>query len=199
MQIEALKAEFRQKRENLRRRARLIQFDDLETFEQTKCKPLSVTLAVEEGTRRILGVEVSQMPAKGKLAQRSRELYGERRDERARGRRSLFRKIGPLVHEDVIVKSDENPHYQKSLEKHLPSAKHVAYRSRRARPNGLGELKKGGFDPLFSLNHTCAMLRANINRLFRKTWCTTKKAERLYAHLALYIDYHNRRLIPATP
>lgn len=45
-----------------------LQFDDLETLHHTKCKPLSVTLAVEQATRRVLGFRVSQMPAKGHLA-----------------------------------------------------------------------------------------------------------------------------------
>lgn len=39
------------------------------------------------------------------------------------------------------------------------------------------------------------MLRANVNRLFRKTWCTTKRADRLYAHLILYAHFHNTMLI----
>ena len=60
---------------------------------------------------------------------------------------------------------------------------------------GQGELKKIGKDPLFSLNHTAAMLRANINRLFRRTWRTTKKPERLADHIALYVWYHNSELI----
>ena len=50
------------------------------------------------------------------------------------------------------------------------------------------------FDPIFSLNHTCAMLRANICRLIRKTWCTTKKRERLVDHIAIYTYLHNRSL-----
>jgi hypothetical protein len=48
-------------------KAEVIEFDDMEAFEHTKCKPLSITLAVESKTRRILGIEVSQMPAKGRL------------------------------------------------------------------------------------------------------------------------------------
>ena len=59
---------------------------------------------------------------------------------------------------------------------------------------GQGELKKVVYDPIFSLNHTCAMLRANINRLVRKTWCTTKKPERLAMHITLYALYHNLNL-----
>jgi hypothetical protein len=56
---------------------------------------------------------------------------------------------------------------------------------------GQGELKKTTHDPLFAINHTLAMLRANINRLIRRTWCTTKKPERLIDHLWIYIRYHN--------
>ena len=51
------------------------------------------------------------------------------------------------------------------------------------------------FDPLFSLNHTCAMLRANVNRLIRRTWCTTKKLQPLIDHLEIYTKYHNQILL----
>ena len=173
----------------------IVEFDDLETFEHTKYKPLSVTLAVEFGTRRILGAEVSSMPAKGLLAEKSRKKYGYRRDGRKKAREKLFSQIQSLVTEDAIFKSDEQPHYPYTVKKIFPNAKHIAYKSRRAASNGQGELKRGGFDPLFSLNHTCAMLRANINRLIRKTWCTTKRAECLRAHLMIYAHYHNIYLI----
>ena len=55
--------------ENLKHpKAREVEFDDLETFEHTKLKPLSVPVMVEFKSRRILAFEVCQMPAKGKLA-----------------------------------------------------------------------------------------------------------------------------------
>ena len=96
-----------------------IQFDELETFEHTKCKPLSVIIAVDRKT--------------------------------CKGKRGCV--------------------------------------------TGQGELKKVGFDPLFSLNHTFAMFRANMNRLFRKTWCTTKVPQGLIDHIDLYIQHHNRVLV----
>ena len=77
----------------------------------------------------------------------------------------------------------------------FPEATHWTTRGRRGCVVGQGELKAGGFDPLFSLNHSFAMLRANINRLFRRTWNTTKKPERLALHIALYVLYHNWVLI----
>jgi len=77
-------------------KAKEVQFDDLETFEHSKCKPLSVTLAVEKSSRRILGFEVSQMAAKGRLAIIARKKYGFQRDTRARGRARLFKTLQPL-------------------------------------------------------------------------------------------------------
>ena len=174
--------------------SQVIEFDDLETFEHTKCKPLSVTLAVESKTRHILGFEVSQMPAKGRLVHIARKKYGPRKDKRAQGRKSLFKKISEFVKPDALVKSDENPHYGPDVLLFFPKAKHETHKGRRGCIVGQGELKKIGFDPLFSLNHTCAKLRADINRLFRRTWCTTKKPERLAAHLAMYVVFHNQRL-----
>lgn len=172
---------------------RVIEFDDLETFEHTKCKPLSVTLAVQKRTRRLLGLEVSQMPAKGMLVEKAKK-YGPREDRRAEGRNRLFTSIKGLVHPQALVKSDENPHYKPDVRRHFPQARHVTYLSRRGTNSGGGEIKEGAFDPLFALNHTCASLRENITRLMRKTWYTTKRPDRLQAHLYIYADYHNRRL-----
>lgn len=175
--------------------SKVIELDDLETFEHTKMKPLSVTLAVESKTRRILGFRVSQMPAKGHLARRAVKKYGLRKDMRAQARDSLFEELKELVDSNALIKSDENPHYIKSIKSYFPLSTHERFKGMRGSIVGQGELKKVRFDPLFSLNHTFAMLRANINRLFRKTWCTTKIPERLTDHIAMYAEFHNSRLI----
>jgi transposase-like protein len=172
-----------------------VQFDDLITLEHTKCKPLAISLAVEADERRILGFEVSRIPASGPLAALSRLKYGPRPNERPAGLHRLFVKLKELVHPEVCFRSDEDPLYPSVLRKTFPHAEHIRHTGGRGCITGQGELKKLGFDPLFSLNHTCAMLRANINRLFRRTWCTTKKKERLEQHLAVYMDFHNRVLL----
>ena len=172
-----------------------MQFDDLETSIHSKCLPASITLAVEQGSRRILGFRVSQMPAKGKLAKISRAKYGHRRDDRKTARRELFAELKPLLSERAIIFSDMNPHYKADVAEFFPLARYKTTKGRRGCVVGQGELKRGGYDPLFSLNHTFAMLRANMNRLFRRTWCTTKKIERLELHVALYAVNHNCRLL----
>jgi len=100
-------------------RAQLVEFDDLETFEHTKMKPLSVTLAVEGKTRRVLGFSVAQMPAKGHLAKKSFLKYGPRKDERVNGRKNLFCSIKGLIEEKALIKSDQNPHYPEDVKKYF--------------------------------------------------------------------------------
>ncbi|MES2857130.1 MAG: transposase, partial [Bdellovibrionota bacterium] len=152
------------------------------------------TMAVEAGTRRILGFEVARMPSKGRLAHISRKKYGPRKDERSNARKALFKRIAPLIKHGCMIKSDESPHYPKDVAEFFPESIHQRFKGKRGCIVGQGELKKVGYDPLFSLNHTYAKLRADINRLARRTWCTTKKPERLEAHIALYVHFHNSSL-----
>ncbi len=176
-------------------KAKEVQFDDLITIEHTKCKPLAISLAVEAGTRRILGFEVSSIPASGLLAAIARKKYGPRKNGRPQALSRLLAKIKGALDPAVTFRSDEDPLYPAVLQRHYPGATHVRHPGGRSCISGQGELKKLVFDPLFSLNHTCAMLRANINRLVRRTWCTTKKAERLRQHLVVYAEFHNSILI----
>jgi transposase-like protein len=169
------------------------QFDEMETHLHTKLKPLSLALAVCKNTRTILGFKVSSMPAKGHLAEKSRKKYGPRPDERGKAMRELFSEIAPRLSKSAVLMSDENPKYPNWIKPY--PWRHKTVRGRRGCIVGQGELKKVGFDPLFSLNHTCAMIRANVNRLFRRTWCTTKCQNALIDHLTIYMDFHNRILI----
>ena len=169
-------------------------FDEMETFEHTKCKPVSITVAVEEGTRFIHALDAAQMPAKGLLARISRKKYGKRADHRPGSLRKTLSQMGQ-IQTLRLVKSDESPRYPKYVKECLPGIEHRAYKGRRGCVVGQGELKRGGFDPLFSLNHTCASVRYNLKRLARKTWCTTKKIERLQMSLDLLRWYFNRVLL----
>lgn len=178
--------------------AAVVQFDDLITIEHTKCKPLSVTVVVEEGTRRILGLSVARIPASGRLSHIAKKKYGPRKDEARKTRLQLLRKLKPLINETAVIKTDEWPQYPPVVKTVFPRATHETYKSKRSCIAGQGELKSVVFDPIFSINHTLAMLRANINRLVRRTWATTKKPENLLAHLLIYAVYHNTELIKLT-
>jgi hypothetical protein len=183
------------KLQSYRKRVFNLQIDDLITKENSKLKPLSVSIAVDEDRRRILAVEVSQIPAFGHLARLAVKKYGVREDKHFEGLTRLFQKIAPIVSPECVIKSDEHQTYPGFIRSYLPRAKHLSFKSERACVAGQGELKKVQFDPLFIVNHTCALLRANVNRLIRKTWCTTKDPQRLKDHLDLFIYFYNEVLL----
>lgn len=184
--------------DKFRGRIHNIQIDDLITKENSKLKPLSVTIAVDENRRTILAMEVSQIPAFGHLSQIALAKYGKRKSEHFEGLTKLFKTITPLVSPEVQIKSDEHQLYPGFISAYLPNSKHLTFKSERATVAGQGEMKKVAIDPLFIVNHTCATLRANINRLIRKTWCTTKDPERLKDHLDIFMYFYNQHYLQKT-
>ena len=171
------------------------QFDDVETFEHTKCKPVSISLAVETSSRMILGFAVSPIAAKGKLTKVAKKKYGFRRSERKNARDGLLKDLSKITIRNPTITTDMDPHYPASIAKIFPESTHQTTKGIRGCVTGQGELKATAFDPLFALNHTAAMLRANMSRLFRRTWCTTKTLDGLRAHLWLYAHFHNFKLL----
>jgi len=172
-----------------------IQFDHMETWEHSKLKPLSILIVVEKKTRAILANIACPSPAKGMIRDKSLKKYGKRKDMRGVVMRGAFEEIAKAYPNIKKIESDKSPLYPSVVRKIFPKAKYITYKGRRGCVTGQGEMKSGGLDPLFSLNHTCAMHRANMNRLYRRTWCTTKKLEGLKMHLDLYRYYHNKELI----
>jgi len=172
----------------------LLHFDEMESFERSKCLPLSIPMVVVPSSRKILSFRVAVMPAKGLLAAVSRKKYGFREDERAQKAGEVFEEIRSVVAPSATIRTDQNPQYPSWIRPHFPTARHETIKGSRGCAVGQGELKRVRFDPLFGFNHSAAMLRANINRLVRRTWSTTKRPERLAAHIALYVHYHNSML-----
>ena len=171
-----------------------IQIDELITIEHTKCKPLAVLVAISKYDRKILATEVSSMPAFGHLVRIAKKKYGYRPDLRVEGLRRALKKVSHLVTPKTIFHSDMHPYYPPVIKTLFPKNKHVMSKGIKSTVSGQGELKRHDRDPLFHINHTLAMLRANINRLIRKTWCTTKDPARLADHLAIYTSVHNQLL-----
>ena len=147
-------------------------------------KPLN-TRQHDEKERKILGFRVSSMPATGHLAKMSRKKYGHRPDHRKAGMLALFKELSGFLSPTIRMSSDECSFYSGVVNRHFPLATYNQYSGKKSTVSGQGELKKVGFDPIFSINHTFAMLRANICRLIRKTWNTTKKISCLICHLSI--------------
>lgn len=175
-----------------------IQIDELETIEHTKLKPLTVPICVSH-TYKILGLSVGKIPAKGYLAEISRKKYGFREDERSKKICELFEQLRQsLKHQPLTITTDKHPLYPKLVAKYFPLSRHIqvdagAHKSKKKELIYTSEMKRI-FDPLFAINQRFAMLRSDIRRLTRKSWCTTKRVENLRHHLELYRSYNNTQL-----
>ena len=126
-----------------------IQFDELQTIEHTKCKPLSVAMAVSKNERKILGFKVSSMPATGHLAKISRKKYGARPDHRKAGLTDLFNDLSRFLSPTITVSSDECSFYG-VVRQCFPRAIMNQHTGKKSSVAGQGELKKTRFDPIAS-------------------------------------------------
>ena len=174
-----------------------VQFDELITIEHTKMKPVSVMLVSDSEHWRMLGCVVSRLPASGLLAEKSRQKYGFRQDESTAARHTLMASLGEAIAPDAEFITDSHSAYPDLIRRHFPDATHTTHIGAKGAVGGQGELKKQTWDPLFCINHQLAMLRANISRLFRRSWNTTKRIERLFDHLLIFILHYNRTRRPA--
>jgi hypothetical protein len=167
------------------------QFDEMESFEHTRLKPLSIALAVQAETGTILHARVATMPCKGPMATIALRKYGWRQDTRPRARRQTLLALKIRAAESLTLLTDCHPAYPRLIKNLLPRATHIPVKRTAAIPRIRTTDRKNPNDPLFTLNYTAAKLRHDLSRLARKVWVTTKKKERLQAHLDLYIAWNN--------
>ena len=174
------------------------QFDEMETIEHTKLKPLTIPICVNE-KYEILGISVGKIKAKGHLSAISQKKYGFREDEREKVITEIFAELAiKTTSVPKTITTDSHPLYAKLIKSFFPETKHIQVNSselvkKKKELMYLAERKRI-FDPLFIVNHRCAMLRSDIRRLTRRSWCTTKKVYNLAAVLKLYQIYNNQNL-----
>lgn len=168
------------------------QFDEMESFEHSRMKPISIALAVRAKTGDLLAIRCAQMGYKGPLAAEAREKYGPREDQRAAAIKDVLASIGQCSAAQMTLTSDADPRYLNQVRAELPQARHNSLKRRFAKKD-----RKNAEDHLFTLNYVAAKIRNDLSRMARKTWVTTKKMERLQTHLDLYIAFHNHYSLAA--
>jgi transposase-like protein len=167
------------------------QFDEMESFEHTRLKPLSIAIAVDAKTRKLLATTVAPFPCKGPRAAFARQKYGFRPDLRRDARKTLMDMLTPLS--PLSITTDFHPAYPKLLQTVLPNTIHRQTKRVKQNRNYFHKNRRRNFaDQLFALNFVCAKIRHDLSRMARRVWVTTKKPERLQAHLELFLAYHNK-------
>jgi hypothetical protein len=162
-----------------------VQFDEMETYEESKLKPLSIALAVRGKNGQVLSAKVATMNCHGKMAATSVQKYQRRQDTREQAALAAMADVSVVSKPAITVATDQKKSYPNIIKKALPHAVHVAHPSRRLPANSKQK------DPLFWLNVTCAKLRADLARLSRRTWSASKKPACLQDALDLYVAFSN--------
>lgn len=164
------------------------QFDEMETFEHSKLKPVTIAFAVRVKTAEVVDFKVARLGYKGPLASLARRKYGPRESKAHEAVHAVLSKLKACSRPTLKLVTDANPQYRLRVPRVLTHAVHCPTQRRiSARTND----RKNFDDPMFTLNYTAAKIRNDLSRMARKTWVTTKKLERLQAHLDLYIAWNN--------
>lgn len=177
-----------------------LQFDEMESIEHTKLKPLTIAVATNE-KYKILGVQIGTIPAKGYLSELSKKKYGARENQSEAVVRELLENVkANIKNKSFIIKSDAKPSYKQIVHNVYPDNLHRVHIARenkeKKRDLKYTNLEKRVFDPIFSVNQRMAKFRDHIKRLARRSWCTTKIKENLENHVYLYIaDNNNYQLV----
>lgn len=169
-----------------------VQFDEMETFEHTRLKPLSIAIAVRAKTGEIIEAQVAEMNCHGKAAKISQFKYGWRQDLRAVAREDVLRQVNAVARNNITIVSDAKRSYPKEVKKWVPNAQFQAVASRVGRRKlSQSANRRNQDDAMFALNLIAAKIRHDMSRMARKSWVTTKRQDRLQAHLDLYIAFNN--------
>lgn len=171
-----------------RLRTGTVQFDEMLTFEHSKLKPVTIVLAVRARNGQIIDAQAAAIPYRGPLASIARRKYGYRPNHAARAIKATLESVNACRKPGLRVLTDCHPLYPRYLRQHLGNVSHLALK--RENPERTTD-RRNPNDRLFTLNYTCAKLRNDLSRLSRKTWVTTKRIDRLQAHLDLYIAFNN--------
>jgi len=167
-----------------------VQFDEMETYEGSRLRQLSIALAVRPKTGQILAAEVGTMNCHGVMAKVSRAIYGHRRDTRMAACRRALANVRMVAKKSITLATDGKDSYRPPVREVLPNAVHSVHNNVRV-PKMEKPLAPPRWDPLFRLNQMIAKLRADLARLGRQTWSASKTASGLADHLAIYIAFNN--------
>ena len=121
-----------------------VQFDELQTIEHTKCKPLSVAMVVSEKHRKIVGFDVAMMPATGHLSAISRKKYGWRPDHRFQSMNALWAHLSAYLPQIIDIVPDKCALYASIISRYFPKARYRQFKGKKGSIYGQGELKKSG-------------------------------------------------------
>ena len=156
-----------------------IQFDEMQTFEHTKEKPLGIELSIRPKTGQILSAKVCRIPITALTIAKSKAVQYNKKTDRKEAFYKMIAETKQALDKGYSVLSCDGNRESVRMAKLMC-------------PDSLIETHVNDYAGMWRLNHTCAKLRHHLSRLKRKTWATTKEMKFLQMHLDLFIAYQNK-------
>ena len=179
---------------NLLRRlpaGRTFVFDELETYEQSSIRPVTVPVLVDKQDKLVVAVGVAPIRRVARRGSRRHRWLQRYEQEHGRqpdlGHRSVRRVLARLRHlldgRRATLVTDQKASYAALCQQHVAGEiVHEVVSSRALRT---------AYNPLFAVNLTEAMLRDNSGRLRRRTWLVSQRRSCLLLQLHLFQAYRN--------
>lgn len=168
-----------------------VQFDEMETFEHTRLKPLSIAIAVRGKTGEIIEARVASMNCHGSTAALSQKKYGYREDHRDAAREDVLKVVNTCSREKITIVTDQHNAYPAIIKKWVPDAEIIRVKSIHRRDRSKNVDRRNRDTSQYTFNYIAAKIRHDLSRMARRSWVTTKRVWALQAHLDLYIAWNN--------
>lgn len=172
--------------------ARAYLLDEEETYEQKSIRTLTIPILIEKDSWFIVATDVApirRLARKGTVRRRRQDAeerkHGKRPDESRAAVANVLRTLARVsAGQKIELITDQKSSYATVAKRVL--AEGLSHHQRVS-----SRLPRNQYNPLFAINTTNAMTRDHLARLRRRSWCVSKKRDRLHAHLALFTAYRN--------
>ena len=158
-----------------------VQFDELETFEHTKKRPLGVQVSIRAKTGQIISTKICKIPVKALSVSKNYTAYWNSKVNRETAITDMLLETKKTLSNKFSTVACDNAKQPVSIAKKIFNKENIQVY------NSYSKNKR--------IDLTFLKMRQDISRLRRRTLATTKKKENLQKHLDLYTDYHNTKRV----
>ena len=167
-------------------KAAQVQLYEIEAYEHTPLKPLSVIVAINAKTSQILDMRVATRCAPERLLEASIAKYGKRIDTRMSVVADMVKSIAMVLDSDATVTCEAETVLATAIRSILNESVVVEV----AVSIDSSNVRKK--DPLFAVKALCNSLKTDIAVLGPRNMAALKSAETLQDLLNIYIAFNNR-------
>lgn len=160
---------------------RYVQFDEMETFEWTKKRPLGVQISIRAKTGEIIHTKVCKIPVKALSVSKDYINKWNKQVNRRPAIAELLWNTKHALSKDFATIACDGARLPAKIAEDVFFDKQFNVVATKARNK--------------KIDLTFLKMRQDISRLRRRTLATTKHRKNLQKHLDLYTDYHNTKRI----